>query len=431
MEEPKYNPNEKPKNSDDSESTDKPLMENIFAQLNDEPKEPEQQGWLPAEWNIDKKQDEEEDEEESDSDTPFAAPKVPRKGFFASYFGIDRDKKSEEAAEDPEPSQETPAEAEESVAEELAVPKIEAPEEPEETIELPEPVPLTEIEPEPVPEPEAELDTEEPGPVIEAETEPEPEIPSVPTLETEDVAPEPETTPVRTETVIVDRDPGLAVAAFAGAEILSRNRDRKLKHRINDQEKDIKKVEDRTEQLVDRVKEQEEANNKLRAHLLATKEKFAEQPIVKNEKPYLKPENLPKTETPEVQMPQIEKKEAPVFKPENVYKAPEITPTKIEKAIEKDEPIESALEHRHEIKGENTQLPGAYSVAEVLENLQAEQQNLQTAIDQTNQNAAWPTVRATESKASNGEVYKHAVLGGVTAALVIIVFGVIAYLATH
>ena len=159
-----------------------------------------------------------------------------------------------------------------------------------------------------------------------------------------------------------------------------------------------------------------------------------EQP--KNPTPERRPET---TQKPEVKKTDVEYIETPAKKliPEKsrneipeptveVEKPAEKLLEKVVEAADHNEAIEKSYELRHEIKDEEAVIGMATSVGEIVASAVKEQSNIRAS----NPLASVESLRKVTGKSeqATGALYANAIKGGLYAALVVIIFGVIAYL---
>lgn len=241
--------------------------------------------------------------------------------------------------------------------------------------------------------------------------------------------------------VVIERGIGNALpVVLVGAEYLARKKaDRKLESRVNEKIEQSQESVNRgalarqeLEQLVKRNKEQLEILKQERAVKIDAKPSAVGSPEQPQNKLNIKPEL--KVGKPEQKAPTIEqiKTRPPEVRLDNAERAETVVPQKIfeqvASAAEHDVPVERVFERSHEVKDDKTTPVGAASVGSVMAR-QAVQPSSTTPhnsqMTSPVDTSGLPVIRDNQQ---SSESYKQAVKAGFSAAIVIIIFGVIAYL---
>lgn len=245
------------------------------------------------------------------------------------------------------------------------------------------------------------------------------------------VAPEP---PVQEVVARIDRAPEQtiiehheirgtsgATMALLGAEFFARRRadrkiERKLTREVNTLEEEVQKSKDAQVRLEKVATKQPEQPRAERSYTVPTPEKprqAIERPQITQERPvFNKPDTVPDTDK---------------FAEKHVQ--PRVVLEKVAEAAEHNAPLERAYERRQEVKDDVTSpvsYTGASAVGEILS------QTRSTVAPQAMPTSATQASLSNQPKASKQpELYRTAMLGGMAAALAILVFAILAYLFTR
>lgn len=259
---------------------------------------------------------------------------------------------------------------------------------------------------------------------------------------------QPAMSPLERERIIERRSSGGAAAAFIGAEILSRRRDRELRRKDRELEREISSV--KHEQQSDRtiVQELERRNAIARENLKAARgdnlapETNVGSPPQSQEVRIDRTESRPQHIEQSVAVPLYTRdtlprpihmeeappaprfeatKESPQTPEQQGMKQPEYVLKQVEAAAERDLPMEKFYERRHELKDDPSGVPqggssGPARVGTVLQDMSQQDHKLAAMMQQVQQSA--PPSR---SGPLNNPTYRRAVAAGAGGGLVILV----------